>query len=113
MNISSRFIAIGQVEHLTKHLKVKIPSGMSDGERIRVAGQGKPSENGGASGDLYIHIRLVPHPLFDVQGHNLIIYAAFITLGSSFRHKSDCPDISRKNWFGDPANTRGGAKITH
>lgn len=62
-----------QVEHINKRLKVTIPKGVSDGERIRVKGQGKPGSGQGAAGDLYLHIRVVPHPLFDVEGHNLVI----------------------------------------
>ncbi|UZE95315.1 DnaJ C-terminal domain-containing protein [Alkalimarinus alittae] len=62
-----------QVENIKKRLKVTIPKGVSDGERIRVKGQGKPGTGNGAAGDLYLHIRLVPHPLFDVQGHDLVI----------------------------------------
>lgn len=56
-----------------KTLKVKIPQGVVDGQRIRLKGQGGKGSQGGESGDLYLHIRLVPHPLFDVQGHDLTI----------------------------------------
>lgn len=63
----------GQVRHIKKHLNVKIPQGVIDGERIRLKGQGKPGYGEGEPGDLYLHIRLVPHPLFDVQGNDLIL----------------------------------------
>jgi curved DNA-binding protein len=63
----------GQTTYIEKSLKVKIPTGMGDGERIRLKGQGAPGHNGGPAGDLYLYIRLVPHPLFDIEGHNLII----------------------------------------
>ncbi|ABG40618.1 heat shock protein DnaJ-like protein [Paraglaciecola sp. T6c] len=56
-----------------KTLKVKIPQGVVDGQRIRLKGQGGKGSQGGENGDLYLHIRLVPHPLFDVQGHDLTI----------------------------------------
>ncbi|WP_250657175.1 DnaJ C-terminal domain-containing protein [Alkalimarinus coralli] len=62
-----------KLENINKRLKVTIPRGVADGERIRVKGQGKPGMGNGAAGDLYLHIRLVPHPLFDVQGHDLMI----------------------------------------
>ncbi|CCK74799.1 Curved DNA-binding protein (CbpA), fragment B [Oleispira antarctica RB-8] len=35
--------------------------------------QGQPGYNGGSAGDLYLHIRVVPHPLFDVSGHNVLL----------------------------------------
>jgi curved DNA-binding protein len=63
----------GGVRELDKSLRVTIPAGTADGERIRVKGQGAPGPGGGPAGDLYLHIRLVPHPLFDVEGRNLSI----------------------------------------
>ncbi|GAB3113369.1 DnaJ domain-containing protein [Aestuariicella hydrocarbonica] len=62
-----------QMKPVKKHLRVTIPKGVTEGERIRVKGQGEPAVGAGSPGDLYLHIRLVPHPLFDVQGHNLVI----------------------------------------
>jgi len=62
-----------QLRQRRKSLKVKIPAGVTDGERIRVKGQGAPGSGSGAPGDLYLHIRLVPHPVFDVEGHNLLV----------------------------------------
>ena len=66
--------AAGQrVADITKTLNVKIPAGVVDGERIRLKGQGAPGVAGGENGDLYLIIRLAPHPKFDVEGHDLII----------------------------------------
>jgi len=66
--------AAGQrVADVTKTLNVKIPAGVADGERIRLKGQGAPGVAGGENGDLYLIIRLAPHPKFDVEGHDLII----------------------------------------
>lgn len=56
-----------------KTLNVKVPAGTADGERIRLKGQGAPGVNGGPAGDLFLRIRLAPHPLFDVDGRDLII----------------------------------------
>ncbi|NVL26786.1 DNA-binding protein, partial [Pseudomonas syringae pv. actinidiae] len=58
---------------ITKTLNVKIPAGVVDGERIRLKGQGAPGIGGGANGDLYLIIRLAPHPMFEVEGHDLVI----------------------------------------
>jgi curved DNA-binding protein len=63
----------GQLRRTRKSLKVTIPAGITDGERIRVKGQGAPGQGNAPSGDLYLHIRLVPHPVFDVEGHNLLV----------------------------------------
>ena len=63
----------GRTDDRKKTLKVKIPKGVVDGERIRLKGQGKSGFGDGLAGDLYLRIRLVPHPLFDVEGRNLVL----------------------------------------
>ncbi len=45
-------------------LEVKIPAGVRDGQRIRLAGQGSPGAGGGPSGDLYLRMKVSPHPFF-------------------------------------------------
>ncbi len=63
----------GRLADIRKTLNVKLPPGVADGDRIRLKGQGGPGFGNGQPGDLYLHIRLVPHPLFDVTGHDLSI----------------------------------------
>jgi curved DNA-binding protein len=63
----------GQLRRQRKSLKVTIPAGVTDGERIRLRGQGSPGTGDSPPGDLYLHIRLVPHPVFDVEGRNLLL----------------------------------------
>lgn len=63
----------GRLPDVRKQLKVRIPKGVADGERIRLKGQGGPGFGKGPAGDLYLRIRLVPHPLFDVSGHDLTL----------------------------------------
>jgi DnaJ-class molecular chaperone len=55
----------------TKTLEVKIPAGVRDGSRIRIAGQGGPGVNGGPPGDLYLRVHLLPDPQFALEGDNL------------------------------------------
>lgn len=64
-----------QVSEASKTLNVKIPAGVGDGERIRLKGQGVAGVGGGQNGDLYLVIRLAPHPMFEIDGHNLSIVA--------------------------------------
>ena len=46
----------------------RIPPGATDGQRLRLRGKGGPGTNGSAPGDLYLQIRLEPHPLYRVSG---------------------------------------------
>ena len=54
-----------------KTLEVKIPAGISEGMRIRSAGNGEPGTNGGPPGDLYIEIRVKAHDIFERDGDDL------------------------------------------
>ena len=54
-----------------KEVEVKIPPGIRDGARVRVAGQGAPGANGGPPGDLFIRVRVRPHSQFQRQGDDL------------------------------------------
>lgn len=57
----------------TDKLSVKIPAGIEQGKKLRMAGKGAPSPMGGPPGDLYLLIRIQPHPLFSREGHNLVV----------------------------------------
>src|SRR5258705_8967567 len=52
----------------TKSIEVNIPAGVRDGSTVRLAGQGGAGVDGAQPGDLYLHIRLRPHPQFKVRG---------------------------------------------
>ncbi|MCW2620959.1 MAG: molecular chaperone DnaJ, partial [Frankiales bacterium] len=54
-------------------LTVRVPSGVEDGQRVRVAGRGGPGERGGPSGDLYVAVRVTPHRLFSRKGEDVAL----------------------------------------
>ena len=56
-----------------KSMQVRIPAGVTDGQRIRIKGKGGPGENGGPAGDLYVLVNVRNHPLFGRTGDNLTI----------------------------------------
>ena len=56
----------------TETYQVKIPRGVREGQRIRLAGQGEAGERGGKSGDLFLRVRLARHPDFSVEGSDLV-----------------------------------------
>lgn len=60
----------GQIQE-TKTLSVKIPAGIDEGNRIRLAGEGEAGLYGASAGDLYIQVHIKPHPLFKREGNNL------------------------------------------
>ena len=63
--------AQGQVRPTVKNIQVKIPAGVTDGTRIRLAGKGGEGMGDGPPGDLYLRMHIEPHPRFTIDGHNL------------------------------------------
>jgi molecular chaperone DnaJ len=61
------------VERRARQVKVRIPAGVEDGQRIRVKGRGGAGANGGPPGDLYVVVRTDRHPLFGRQGKHLTL----------------------------------------
>src|SRR5271156_811502 len=54
-------------------IQSRIPAGVSDGQRIKIAGKGAPGERGGPAGDLYVRVHVKPHPVFKRSGANLTV----------------------------------------
>ncbi len=59
------------IERRPREIKVRIPAGVSDGQRIRLKGRGDPGRQGGQPGDLYVTCRVEPHAVFAMEGRNL------------------------------------------
>lgn len=55
-----------------KELEVTIPKGVRTGSRVRVSGRGGPGLHGGPAGDVYLTIKIVPHPRFEREGDDLV-----------------------------------------
>jgi curved DNA-binding protein len=60
----------------TRTVDVRIPAGVGDGSRVRVAGEGEPGSGGAAAGDLYLRIRMAPHPTFERKGKDLYTHVS-------------------------------------
>ena len=103
--------AQGQIREIKKSLKVKVPAGVSDGERIRLKGQGAPGMGEALSGDLYLHIRLVPHPLFDVEGHNLILTVPLAPWEAALGKKVIAPTLEGKISITIQPNSQTGQRL--
>jgi curved DNA-binding protein len=55
----------------TRTMDVRIPAGVGSGSRVRVAGEGERGGSGGTPGDLYLRVRVAPHPVFERKGADL------------------------------------------
>ncbi len=57
----------------SRTIQARIPAGVADGQRIRIAGKGAPGEHGGKAGDLYVRVHVTPHGVFGRTGDNLTV----------------------------------------
>jgi molecular chaperone DnaJ len=62
------------VERRPREVKVRLPAGVADGQRIRLKGRGGPGRNGGPPGDLYVTCHVTPHAVFGRDGDNLTVH---------------------------------------
>ncbi|MCY4044138.1 MAG: DnaJ domain-containing protein [Cellvibrionales bacterium] len=103
--------AQGHRENISKTLEVKIPKGIQDGERIRLRGQGAPGVNGGESGDLYLTIKFVPHPVFDIEKNQLMLTVPLLPHEAALGAKVIVPTLTDKVQLSIPPNTQAGSKL--
>ncbi|MBB1199170.1 curved DNA-binding protein [Enterobacteriaceae bacterium 89] len=102
----------GMVEQeIPKTLNVKIPAGVGDGQRIRLKGQGTPGENGGPNGDLWLIIRMAPHPLFDIVGHNLEVVLPLAPWEAALGAKVTVPTLKESILLTIPAGSQAGQRL--
>jgi molecular chaperone DnaJ len=84
-----------------KPFKVKIPAGVSDGQKIRLRGRGRPSPDGGESGDVVVQVAVRPHPVFTRDGLNLRV-----TVPVTFTEAALGATIEVPTLGGDPVKLR-------
>lgn len=63
----------GTLDLKTHTVRVTIPAGVTEGQLIRLAGQGEQASGTGRPGDLYLEVRIKPHPLFQLDGRNVTL----------------------------------------
>lgn len=91
-----------------RSVKVKIPEGVNDGQRLRLRGKGAPGGMGGPAGDLNLLIHVRPHPLFERRGNDIHIDLP-VTVGEAIRGAEiEVPTIHGPVRARIPAGTQGG-----
>ena len=95
----------------TETCQVKIPAGVTDGQRLRVSGRGDVGVGGGAAGDLYLRVRLAKHPDFEVEDHNLIYEADLTPWEAVLGAKIAVPTLNGRVNIRIPPGTQNGQKL--
>jgi DnaJ-class molecular chaperone len=94
-----------------KELEVSIPKGVRTGSRVRISGKGGPGQNGGPSGDVYLVIRIVPHPRFEREGDDLIETVNVPMLTAVLGGEVVVPTINGQVALKIPAGTQTGRQF--
>ena len=94
-----------------KTLEVKIPAGIDDGMRIRSAGNGEPSPNGGPPGDLYIEIRIRKHEVFERDGDDLHCMVPISFTKAALGGEIEVPTLTGKAVIDIPEGTQHGKQF--
>lgn len=92
----------------TKTLSVKIPPGVDTDDRIRLAGEGEAGEHGGPPGDLYVLIRVKPHPIFVREGNDLHCEMPISFVTAALGGELDVPTLEGRALLKVPPETQTG-----
>ena len=91
-----------------RRIEARIPPGVRTGSRVRLSGQGEPGRNGGAAGDTYLIIRLLPHPNFELEGDDLHIEVPVDIYTAVIGGEVPVPTLDRPVMLKIPSKTQGG-----
>lgn len=95
----------------TETVTVRIPPGVDDGGRIRIAGKGGEGRGGGPAGDLWAHIRVRPHPVFRRRGLDLDLDVPITVREAILGAKVEVPTLDGRVTLTVPAGTDGGTRL--
>lgn len=91
---------------------VKVPAGVDTGTRLRLAGEGEPSFNGGPDGDCYVYISVKEHPLFHREGERLIVRIPIGYAQAALGADIEVPTLDGPHTLSIPAGTQHGDVLT-
>ncbi len=103
--------AQGQVINRTRTLNVKIPAGVTEGQRIRLVGQGSPGFGGGPSGDIFLEVLFLPHPLFRAENRNIYLDLPITPWEAALGRTVTVPTLGGKVELKIPPGSQSGKKL--
>jgi DnaJ-class molecular chaperone len=94
-NGTTRRLAMSQ-DGQARTVDVRIPAGVSDGSRVRVSGEGEQGMGGATSGDLYLRVRLMPHPVFERKGRDIYVKVPVFATTAVLGGEASVPTLAGK-----------------
>jgi curved DNA-binding protein len=101
----------GRLRRVPHVFRARIPRGVTEGDRLRLAGKGGKGLNGGANGNLFLNIALKPHPLYRVTGHDLYIDLPLAPWEAARGATVQVPTLAGTVNLKIPAGTSSGRKL--
>ncbi len=101
----------GRIRERQKTLNVKIPAGMREGQHLRLKGQGSPGYGGGEPGDLLLEIELAPHPVFTVEGRDVLVTVPIAPWEAAMGASVTVPTVGAKVNVKVPKGSSSGRKL--
>ena len=98
-------------KHINKRLKVTVPAGIANGNRLRVAGEGQPGTNGGPSGDLYIFFTVKEHQIFERHENDLHCNIPISVAQAALGAKIQAPTLEGPHEITIPEGTQNGTEL--
>jgi molecular chaperone DnaJ len=99
------------VERRRRDVKVRIPPGVDDGQRIRVAGRGAAGANGGPPGDLFVVVHVGKHPIFGRKGKDLTVRVPITFSEAALGTQVKVPTLDNPVTVKVPAGTQSGKTV--
>jgi curved DNA-binding protein len=91
-----------------RSIDVRIPAGVKDGSRVRAAGEGEAGSSGGASGDLFLRVKIKPHPVFERKGDDLYTKVSIPVTTAVLGGEAQVPTITGSVRLRIPETTQPG-----
>ena len=95
----------------SRTLEVTVPAGVREGQKLRLRGKGGKGRNGGTDGDIYLHIALLPHPIFRTDGHDLYFDLTLAPWQAALGAEVQVQTLDESVLLTVPAGTRAGRKL--
>jgi len=92
-------------------VRLRIPRGTTDGQRLRLRGKGAPGVAGGPAGDLYLTVGLRPHPRFRADGHDLFIEVPLAPWEAALGAAVEIPTLDSRVTLKIPAGSKSGQRM--
>ena len=108
---SPEMTADGHVVVKPRTLRVTIPAGVTEGQQIRLAGQGSPGIGGGSSGNLFLEVSLRPHPLFKADGRDITLALPVAPWEAALGETVSVPTLGGPVDMKLPVGARSGQKL--